>query len=101
MTGSQLEGMCGGIYNIKSHHDCDLLLTSKHFKLCTPRGNNIKNPPLLVLHVNEEYDAFFFVEEDDNFPGYIKLSGDLMTIQKCIPEIKVMSVYFSLTFRKP
>jgi hypothetical protein len=27
-----------------------------------------------VLHVNEEYDAFFFVEEDDNFPGYIKLS---------------------------
>jgi hypothetical protein len=74
MTGSQLEGMCGGIYNIKSHHDCDLLLTSKHFKLCTPRGNNINNPPLLVLHVNEEYDAFFFVEEDDNFPGYIKLS---------------------------
>ena len=69
VTGSQAGGMCGGIYNIKSHHDYDVLVTNKNVKLYTPRANNINNPPLLLIH-----DASYFVEEDDNFPGYIKLS---------------------------
>jgi hypothetical protein len=36
--------------------------------------NNIKNPPLLLLHDNEDYVASFFVEEDEDFQGYVKLS---------------------------
>jgi hypothetical protein len=34
----------------------------------------INKPPLLPLDDNEEYVASCFVEEDDNFPGYVKLS---------------------------
>jgi hypothetical protein len=30
------------------------------------------NPP--PLHDNEDYDASFFVEECEDFPGYVKLS---------------------------
>ena len=29
---------------------------------------------MLLLPDNEDYEAFVFVEEDDNFPGYVKLS---------------------------
>ena len=74
MTGSASEGMSGGIYGMESHHDSDFLLTDRNIKLYTSRTNNINNHPLLPLHDNEDYDASFFVEEDDNFPGYVKLS---------------------------
>jgi len=74
MRGSLAEGMAGGMYNNKSDHDYDMLTTYRHIKLYTPRTNNINNPPLLLLHDNVDYDASFFVEEDDNFPGYVKLS---------------------------
>jgi hypothetical protein len=74
LTGSTSEGMCGGIYSNHSHRDSNCLLTGRNIKLCTPRTNNINNPPLLLLHYNEDYDASCFVEEDDNFPGYVKLS---------------------------
>jgi hypothetical protein len=70
MTGSTSEGMCGN----QDHHDSDFLLTARHFKLYIPRRNNIKNPPLLLLHDNEDYVASFFVEEDEDFQGYVKLS---------------------------
>ena len=75
IAGSTSEGMCGGIYSDKSHHDYDFLLTYSHIKLYTPRTNSINNPPLfpLPLHDNEDCDASCFVEEDDNFPGYVKL----------------------------
>jgi hypothetical protein len=45
-----------------------------YIKLYTPGTNNINNPPMLPLHDNEKYDASYIVEEDDNFPGYVKLS---------------------------
>jgi hypothetical protein len=51
-----------------------MLLTLNKIKLYSPRTNNINNHPLLPLHDNEDYDACCFVEEDDNFPGYVKLS---------------------------
>ena len=73
-TGSNSEGIIGGIYNNKSHHDHDLLFTSSNIKLLPLRTNNINNPSLLLLHENEDYDLSFLVEEDDNFPGYVKLS---------------------------
>jgi hypothetical protein len=50
-----------------------MLLTLRNIKLYTPRTSNINNHPLLPLHDYEEYDACYFVEEDDNFPGYVKL----------------------------
>ena len=59
LTGSTSEGLCGGLYDNKSHHDYDFLFTHGNIKLSTPRTNNISNPPLLLLHDNEEYDAFF------------------------------------------
>jgi hypothetical protein len=71
ITGSASEGMCG---DSQSHHDLDFLITDSNIKLYTPRTNNINNPPLLLLDDNEEYDASLFFEEDDNFPGYVKLS---------------------------
>ena len=74
ITGSPSDGMCSGIYSDQSHHDHDVLITAKKIKLYTPRTNNINNPPLLLLHDNEDYTASCFVEEDDNFPGYVKLS---------------------------
>ena len=73
ITGSTSECICGGIYSNQSHHDYDLLLTLRNIKLYTPRTNNINNHSLLPLHDNEDYDACCFVEEDDNFPGYVKL----------------------------
>jgi hypothetical protein len=66
--------MCGDVYNNQSHHDFDFLISASNIKLYTPRTNNINNPPLLLLDDNEEYDASCFFEEDDNFPGYVKLS---------------------------
>jgi hypothetical protein len=66
--------MCGGIYGNQIPHDTDCLFTGRNIKLYTPRTNNINNPPLLLLDENEDYDASCFVEEDDNFPGYVKLS---------------------------
>ena len=74
LAGSTSEGICGGIYNDQNYHDYDLLFTTRKIKLYTPRTNTINNPPLLPLHDNEDYDASFYVEEDDNFPGYVKLS---------------------------
>ena len=73
ITGSTSEGICGGIYSNQRHHDYDMLLTLRNIKLYTPRTNNINNHSLLPLRENEDYDACCFVEEDDNFPGYVKL----------------------------
>jgi hypothetical protein len=70
--GSRAEGMCGGVHN-KSDHDHDLLFTMRSIKLFTPRTNNTDNPTPSLLHDNVDYDASFYVEEDDNFPGYVKL----------------------------
>jgi hypothetical protein len=64
--------MCGGIYDNVKHKDYDYLYTNREIKLCTPHTNYISNPSL--LHDNENYKASCFVEEDDNFPGYVKLS---------------------------
>ena len=83
-TGSISDGMRGGVYNYKCHHDSDCLFTTNNIKLCTPRTNNINNPPLILLHDNEDFDASCFVEEDENFPGYVKLS---------LAEVKTNSVY--------
>ena len=74
LTGSTAEGICSGFYGYQSPHDSDYLLTGRHIKLYTPRTNIANNLPLLPLEGNEEYNASFFVEEDDNFPGYVKLS---------------------------
>jgi hypothetical protein len=74
IIGSASEGMHCDVYNNQSHHDLDSLFTYSNIKLYTPRTNNINNPPLLLLDDNEEYVASCFVEEDDNFPGYVKLS---------------------------
>ena len=74
MTGSASEGMYGGIYGKQSNHDSDFLLTCQNIKLYTPRTSNINNHPLLPLHDSEDYDVCYFVEEDENFPGYVKLS---------------------------
>ena len=52
----------------------------RYLKLNTPCGNITDNHP----HDNEDYDASFFVEEDDKFPGYVKLS---------LAEVKTNSVY--------
>jgi hypothetical protein len=49
------------------------VLKARNIKLCTPRTNNVNNPPLLLLNENGDYDASFFVEEEDNCPGYVKL----------------------------
>jgi hypothetical protein len=83
-TGSTSDGMRGGIYNSKCYHDNDRLFTTSNIKLCPPRTNNNNNPPRFLLHDNDDYDASFFVEEDDNFPGYVKLS---------LAEVKTNSVY--------
>ena len=74
ITGSTVEGMHGGIYSKIINHDCDILITSRKIKLYTPRKNNVNNLPLLLLHDNADYSASCFVDEDDNFPGYVKLS---------------------------
>ena len=74
LAGSNSEGMCGGFRDQRSQHDCDILYTARYIKLYTPRTNNIKSPLPLLLHDNEDYDASFSVNEDDNFPGYVKLS---------------------------
>ena len=77
---STSEGMCGGIYNNKRHNDYDLLFTYRYFKLYTPGEIITNNPP----NDNVDYDASFLVEEDDNFPGYVKLS---------LAEVKTNCVY--------
>ena len=74
IKGSISEGMYGGIYYNHRNPDFDFLITCKNIKLCIPRTNNINNPPLLKLDANKEYDASCFVDEDDKFPGYVKLS---------------------------
>ena len=74
LTGSTSEGLCSRFYVYQNPRDSDFLLTDRRIKLYTPRTSNTNNPPLLLLDANEEYDASFFVEEDDNFPGYVKLS---------------------------
>jgi len=74
MVGSKSYGLCGGTYSNQSHHDSDCLLTGRNIKLSTLCTNNINNPRMLLLFDNEDYDVCCFVEEDDNFPGYVKLS---------------------------
>ena len=49
----------------------------------------VNNTPLLVLHNNADYDASFFVE-DDNFQGYVKLS---------LAELKTNCVYLDYCTR--
>ena len=66
--------MLGGINYDHIPQDIDTLITIRNIKLYTPCENNISNPPLLVLNDNEDYDASFLVEEDDKFPGYVRLS---------------------------
>jgi hypothetical protein len=73
ITGSVSEGMCGGMHMEHTHADFDFVCTARNIKLCTPRTNNVNNPPLLLLNDNGDYDAYFFVEEEDNCPGYVKL----------------------------
>jgi hypothetical protein len=73
ITGSVSEGMCGGIHFEHGHDDYDFVLKARNIKLCTPRTNNVNNPPLLLLNDNGDYDASFSVEEEDNCPGYVKL----------------------------
>ena len=74
IAGSTAEGMRGGIYSDERNGDDDLLFRNRKIKLYTPRANNINNPPWLPLHDNEDYTGSFFVVQDDNFPGYVKLS---------------------------
>ena len=74
ITGSRSEGMCAGVYGNQSCSDYDFLITAGNIKLYTPRTNNINNPPLLLLDDNEDYDVSDFVDEDNNFPGYVNLS---------------------------
>ena len=78
--GSTSECMYGGIYNNKRHHDYDLLFTHRYLKLYTPGGIITNNPP----NDNVDYDASFLAKEDDNFPGYVKLS---------LADVKTNSVY--------
>ena len=73
IAGSSAEGMRGGFYGNDRHGDMDTLFRNRMIKLYTPSANNISNPPLLPLLDNEGYGASCFVEEDDNFPGYVKL----------------------------
>ena len=71
IAGSTSDGMCGGLNSNNSHHDIDILCTIRDIKLCTRNENNISKT---LIYDNEDYVASFFVEEDDNFPGYVKLS---------------------------
>jgi hypothetical protein len=75
IAGSSAEGMRSGFYGNERNGDIDILFRNRMIKLYTPSANNnISNPPLLPLLDNEGYVASCFVEEDDNFPGYVKLS---------------------------
>jgi hypothetical protein len=75
IAGSTVEGMRGGIYSNQRHGgDDDLLFRKRTIKLYPPHKNNVNNPPRLLIHDNEDYVVSCFVEEDDNFPGYVKLS---------------------------
>ena len=60
ITGSDSEGMRGGMHIEHSHDDFDVVLTARNIKLCTPRTNNVNNPPLLLINDNRDYDASFF-----------------------------------------
>jgi hypothetical protein len=51
------------------------MIVYAELELYTLRTNNINNPPLLPLHDSEDYAACCFVVEDENFPGYVKLSN--------------------------
>ena len=86
LVGSTSEGMCGGIYGNQSHHDYDSLCRVRDIKLYTLCTNNINFPPLLPLHDSEDYAACCFVVEDENFPGYVKLS---------LAEMKTNSIYLN------
>ena len=74
-AGSTVEGMRGGIYSNQRHGgDDDLLFRKRTIRLYPPHRNNVNNPPLLLIHDIEDCVVSCFVEEDDNFPGYVKLS---------------------------
>ena len=90
ITGSTAEGLQGGIYHDQGDSDFDIVFTPRIIKLYTPRKNNINNLPLLLLLDNEDYEASFYVDEDVNFPGYVKLS---------LAEVKANSVYLDYCTR--
>jgi hypothetical protein len=74
IAGSTAEGMRGGIYSNQRHvGDDDLLIRKGTIKLYPPHKNNVNSPLPLPIHDNEDYVVSCFVEEDDNFPGYVKL----------------------------
>ena len=73
ITGSTSEGMRNGMYNERKNDDCDIVTTNSNIKLCTSPTNNVNNPSLLLQDDNEEHDVSFFVVEEDNCPGYVKL----------------------------
>jgi hypothetical protein len=75
IAGSTVEGMRGGIYSNQRHGgDDDLLFRKRTIKLYPPHKSNVKNPLPLLIHDNADYVVSCFVEEEDNFPGYVKLS---------------------------
>ena len=90
IVGSASEGMCGGVYIEHSHVDLDFVLTARNIMLCTPRTNNVNNPPLSLPNDNGDYDVSFFVEEEDNCPGYVKL---------LLAEMKTNSAFLGLCRR--
>ena len=63
-----------------------IMIVYAELELYTLRTNNINNPPLLPLHDSEDYAACCFVVEDENFPGYVKLS---------LAEMKTNSIYLN------
>ena len=73
LTGSSAEGMRGGLFYVKDNSDYDALFTFRNIKLCNARAHNIINLLPVVQQNIEERHISVFVEEDDNFPGYVKL----------------------------
>ena len=103
IVGNTAEGMRGDIYSDERNGDDDLLFRNYKIKLYTSRANNINNPLLLPLHDNADYTASFFVVEDDNFPGYVKLSlmeGNCtnMNDDKTVFKWHARNVYFDEQF---
>jgi hypothetical protein len=74
IAGSTADGMRGGMYsNLRYVGDDDVLIRTRRIKLYPLHKKNIDNPLPLPVHDNEDYVCSCFVEEDDNFPGYVKL----------------------------
>ena len=73
LTGSSADGMRGGLFYVNGNSDYDALFTFRNIKLYNPRPHNISNLVSAVQQNIEERHLSLFVEEDDNFPGYVKL----------------------------